>query len=210
MGRQAVPEAGPRHPARKILKERTPKEVADALGVKVSTVYAFGRSLKVTAADRIVEAFSGKPAPEKLKPEKTPKYAPPEHRAWTILELFPAEEISARCEIRLRDIEGTAENGLTTKLADKIAAAYPDLSEDRMKEVLREAASAGEGDGTLPYLREPVEMPDQEEPPSAGPCRTWVDPSVKKTPDLLAQLLQVEGAVLIVPLAGLVKLKGGT
>lgn len=210
MGRAKIPPAGPRHPARKILKERTAKEVADALGVKVSTVYAFSRSLKVTAADRIVEAFSGKPEKEHLKAERTPKYAPPEHRAWTLLELLSAETIAEACNVRLRDIEDTAEKGLTTKLADKIAAAFPDLSEERMKEVLREAASAGEGDGTLPYLREPVEMPDQEEPPSAGPCRTWVDPSVKKTPDLLAQLLQVEGAVLIVPLAGLVKLKGGT
>jgi len=149
MGRQAVPEAGPRHPARKILKEHKAKEVADALGVKVSTVYAFGRSLKVTAADRIVEAFSGKPAPEKLKPERTPKYAPPEHRAWTILELFPAEEISARCEIRLRDIEGTAENGLTTKLADKIAAAYPDLSEERIEEARRPTGPAAPGGGSV-------------------------------------------------------------
>jgi len=211
MGRPKVPEAPARHPARRILKEHPAKEIADALGVSAASVYQMKRNLNQAQADRIAEAF-GAPAPAEKKPEPKEKkngaFVTGDHPAWDIIEKHSAWEIAAKCGVTVETIEGIAEKGLRPGLAEAIVAAFPDLSEERMKEVLREAASAGEGDGTIPYFREPAEMPEQEDPPSAGPCRRWVDPNVKRKPDpmdLLRQLLEVEGAFLVVPLD---KLKG--
>jgi hypothetical protein len=194
-----------------VLADLPAKEIADALGISAASVYQMKRNLNQAQADRITEAF-GAPAPAEKKPapkEKKSAFVTGDHPAWDIIEKYSAYEIADKCGVSVDTIDGIAESGLRPGLAEAIVAAFPDLSEDRMKEVLREEALRN--DGEMPYLAQPGEpVLDEPEP---GPLKSWIDPSVKKQADpvmgMLRQLLQVEGAVLVVPLAALAKLRGG-
>lgn len=213
MARPKVPEAPARHPARKILADHTAQEIADALGVKPAAVYAARKDLRLPLADKIVEAFATpvSPPPPKNKRGSNSAFVTGDHPAWEALEKHSAAEIAAKCGESVETIKAIAERGLRPGLAESIAAAFPikEKDEERMKDALRTAALAGEGDGSIPQLREKKENPEAE-PPSAAPVKTWVDPSVKRQPDLLAQLLRLEGAVLIIPVAELAKLRSAS
>lgn len=223
--------------AKKYLKEVPSAELSRLMGIRDTNFPPLKngqRPLTQNMAERIVAAVEGKAAPPTAKgpqgkvnkgfakgagakPQKLKKpkaknekgshsaFVTGDHPAWDIIDKYSAAEIAVKLDVSMETIDGIAEKGLRPGLAEAIVAAFPDFSEEHMKDVLREEALRN--DGELPYLPQPADR-EPEEPSSAGPCRTWVDPSVKKQPDLLAQLLQVEGAVLIVPLAGLAKLRG--
>lgn len=209
MARAKIPEAGPRHPARKILKERTAQEVADALGLGVASIKAAKRDLKVTMADRIVEAFGGKASDSALSSEAGKEEAPPapggnsafvtgDHPAWDVIDKYSAAEIAERCKLTMETIEHIAEGGLRPALANKIAAAFRD--EERMKDAIRTASPCMQPPKP-PAQPRPEELAWQEEPPSAAPVKTWIDESVKKplSPsfDFLRSLLAVGGYIIV-------------
>lgn len=221
--------------AKKILKEAPDKELGLRMGLKPSNFCPLRtgkRPLTEKMATRICEAYftasekkeipgrqqegvqrgpkpePAKPALEKssFKVEKAPKYAPNNHPAWAILEQYTAEEIAASCGVTLKTIEGTADNGMTGKLADLIVKQFiPLASEEHMEEAMR--AVALRDDGEIPQLREKLENEEAESKPL--PVKSWVDPNAKKgqslppSLDLFRQLLAVKGAFLVVPLEGL-------
>jgi len=63
MGRPKAAAAAKNHPARKVLADLPAKEIADALGVATTYVYAMKKNLTKVMADRIIEACGDGTAP---------------------------------------------------------------------------------------------------------------------------------------------------